>query len=110
MATDDLIIPETEIPKSRIETEDQARNFVDELIQDMTKWRAASSVKIPNPSPVTMKNLQRATWVFLNKQGRVEGALLALLLAGKISERFYMDMHQRTLNALAPTVVGHMGG
>lgn len=101
-----LEIPETIPERAQIETKDQARNFISELIHDMAKCRAACDVWIPDPTAVTVQNQRRMMWTFLVKQGKVEGALLALLMAGKIDEKFYREMHQRAINSLVPSNVG----
>lgn len=97
------------VPQTRIETEEEARGFILELIEDMQKWRAACDVPIENPTKLAVKNLQRAAWTFLVKQGKVQGALLALLLSGQVGQAFYDEMRQRAELAMVPTVVSAGG-
>lgn len=94
------------LPGAKIETETEAQNFVLELIADMQKWRAECNVVFPGKPEMTVIHQRRAMWTFLNKQGQVEGALKAFVMAGLISERCYTELHQIALNTLIPTVVG----
>jgi len=104
-----MLVPE-KLLGERIDTEDQARNWVCELVGDMKLWRAECNVSFPADVPKTAQHQRRACWTFLAKQGKVVGALQALLLTGKISERCYQELNQQAINALAPTVVGNANG
>jgi hypothetical protein len=94
----------------QIETEDQARNWILELVTDMKYWRMECDVSFPSAPDKTTQYQRRACWTFLTKQGKVVGALQALLLVGKISERCYAELNQQAINTLAPTVVGNTHG
>ncbi len=101
-----MLVPE-KLLGEKIESEDQARNWVSELVQDMKFWRAECDVLFPHDAAKTAQHQRRACWTFLTKQGKVVGALQALFLAGKISECCYQELNQTAINALAPTLVGH---
>jgi hypothetical protein len=103
------LVPEKMVGE-RIETEDQARNWIAELVVDMKYWRAECDVTFPSAPEKTAKYQRRACWTFLVKQGKVVGALQALLLTGKINECCYAELNQQAINTLAPTVVGHARG
>lgn len=104
-----LLVPE-KLLGEKIETEDQARNWVQELVVDMQYWRGECNVSFPGDAAKSVQYQQRACWTFLTKQGKVVGALQALLLVGKISERCYQELNQLAINTLAPTVVGNAHG
>lgn len=89
-----------------LDTEEQARKWVISLVDDMKTFRAICDVHIPNPTDIQVKAQQRALWNFLQKQGKVMGALTALLLTRKINEVAYNELKQMALNSLAPTIVG----
>lgn len=89
-----------------INNEEQARSWVEVLILDMQAWREACTIHIPNPTEEKVKQQQRAFWKFLQKQGKVMGALHTLLLMRKVNEVAYNELKQKALNALGPTVVG----
>lgn len=101
-----VLIPE-KLLGEKIETEEQAQKWVLELVQDMLFWRTECDVTFPGDSGKTVQHQRRACWTFLAKQGKVVGALQALLLAGKIGERCYQELNQQAINSLAPKVVGH---
>ena len=100
------IIEELPLPTAKIETEDQARNWVLELTQDMLEWREKCDVVFPDNSAQTAQYQKRAMWTFLEKHGQVIGALKTLKMCGLISDRCYMELNQQALNTLIPRVVG----
>ena len=103
---DKLDVKPTNIPHAEILNQEQAQNWVEELIEEMMVWRRACDVKIPNNKQIAVKTQQRALWSFLTKQGQVIGALKSLKLCGLISERCYLELNQKAINTLVPTVVG----
>jgi len=103
---DRLDVQSKDAARAQIENEDQARNWVTSLVQDMLKARLKCDIPIPDRSEMSVKKHQRRMWSFLTKQGKVVGALQTLLKCGVISEAFYQEMHQRALNTLVPTNVG----
>lgn len=90
----------------KLETEEQVRSWVLLLIEDMQHWRTVCNVYIPNPTEEMVSAQQKALWKFLQKQGKVIGALQALLAVRKINEVAYNEFYQKALNSLAPTIVG----
>jgi hypothetical protein len=96
----------TKLPSVRIENEQQAINFLEELIRDMLQYRAACDIQIPSSNPQMVEEQQRNFWTYLQKQGQVIGGLKALFLSRIISERCYHEMEQKALNTLIPTKVG----
>ena len=96
------------LPRVCLETEEQAIRWVEERVIEMIRARQACDVSIPGDQAATVIAQKRALWVFLTKQGRVTGALEALLLTGRISEICYVEQLQRALNTLVPSVVGRV--
>jgi hypothetical protein len=101
-----LDVNPTDMPHAEIRNEEQAQNFVDDLVRQMTMWRNACDVPIPDKDNKAALEQRRAMWSFLTKQGQVVGALKAFKLCGLISERCYKEFHQKAINALIPTNVG----
>lgn len=91
---------------TEITNEEQARNWVEALVADMQAWRDACNIRIPNPTEMQVRDQQRTLWNFLQKQGKVMGALQTLLLTNSINEKAYNEFKQKALNSLAPTIVG----
>ena len=101
------IIDETGIPEVlEITNEEQARNWVKALLADMQAWRDICNVRVPDNNEEMVRQQQRALWKYLQKQGKVIGALQTLLLTRQINELAYKELTQKALNSLAPTVVG----
>ena len=96
----------TKMPKAEILSEEQAQNYVVELVDEMNHWRQQCNVSIPGNRAATVKQQQRASWTYLTKQGQVIGALSAFKLAGLISDRCYQELKQNATNAVIPSVVG----
>jgi hypothetical protein len=103
---DRLDVGNAEVPRVKIETEEGAVKWVEELVSEMLDWRERCNVIIPGNSQATVTMQRRALWTFLEKHGQVVGALKSLLLVGMISPRCYTELTQRALNTLAPTVIG----
>ena len=92
------------IPKSKIETEDQAINWVNILVNEMLDYRERCNLK---KSTATDKGTKakaiRDFWIFLEKYGQVIGALNALIRVNKISEGFFTDIAMIARNTLVAT-------
>jgi len=93
-------------PKVEIHTEAQAVNYVERLTTDMLDLRAVCDQLTKNPKTPELA-LKRSFWIFMKKHGEVIGALNAFRLTGMIPERAWVELHQKAINALAPTVVPH---
>lgn len=100
---DDQLFLKTKPPQVTIKTEEQATNYVVGLVAEMSKCRISCSLACQNKA-TSVGEAQRMSWVLLNKQGQVVGALNAFRLAGLISERVWIELHQKAINALAPTI------
>ena len=103
---DSLDVKTTEIPKAEIRTEEQATRVVEDFIRIMQGYRALCNVMVPDPGETLARTQQKNLWIFLTKQGQAEGALKAFKLAGLISDKCYVELHQKAINSLMPTVVG----
>lgn len=99
----DRLIPETAPPQGEIKTEAQATNYVERLTIDMLDMRAMCDQLVKRPN-TPEKAVKRAFWIFMKKHGEVIGSLNAFRLTGMISERAWAELHQKAINALAPTV------
>lgn len=104
MTDDGLGIPETKVPQVAISTEAQAITYVEGLIGEMGRLRAACDVPYAGNDVTTIQAIQRMMWAFLTKQGQVIGALNAFRMTGLMPERAYIAFHQKAINALAPTI------
>jgi len=95
-----------DIAIAKIETIEQAREWVISLVQDMQFFRSLCDIEIPNPTSKQVTEQRRALWKYLQKQGKVMGALEALLFTRMLNEVAYNELRQQALNSLAPTIVG----
>ena len=101
-----MIDTKEEVGFEEITTVEQAQKWIIALVDDMQTFRNMCDIKIPNPTHEQVKAQQRVLWQFLTKQGKVMGALQALLLTRKINEVAYNELKQKAINAMAPTIVG----
>ncbi len=104
-----LDVQATELGRKDIQTEEQATQFVLELVDEMVKWRQQCDVQIPDPTAVQVQMQRRALWTFLTKQGQVVGALKAFKASGLLSDRAFVELNQRAINTLVPSQVGAVG-
>lgn len=95
---------------AELKTEEQRQKWLECLIDDMHHWRRKCDVIIPDQSEATVKAQQRASWAFLQKQGKVIGAISAMKVCGLISDRCFQEMNQKAANTLIPTIVGEKRG
>lgn len=86
----------------RIDTEEQALNWVLELVVDVELARAECNVVFPDDRARTVEHQRRAYRRFMIKHGSVLGVLMALHRCGRIGEVAYNELRQRVLNALGP--------
>lgn len=87
-------------------TEDQVKNWILGLVEDMKVYRQRCNIIIPNPTKIQIDHQRRDLWTFLQKQGKVMGALELALYTGSISEVMYEELASIATNSLAPTLVG----
>lgn len=93
-------------PGYRLETEDQCRNWVLELVDSALKSRALCDVVIPGDRATTVREQQKNYRWFLVKHGSALGALMACHRAGLISDVLYEAMRQKIVKMRVPTLVG----
>lgn len=103
-----LDVKHTDVPITKITTEEQARNWVLQLIAEMQYYRQRCDQPLPDNSQVIQK--QRDMWTFLEKHGKVIGALQTLMLCGMVSQRCYQELTQAALNTLIPSEIGRIDG
>ena len=92
----------------RIENKEQAIRFLEEKLAEMQKWRNICDVLIPDRTDAGVKKQQQSFFIFLTKQGQLNGALQALYGTRMIDEGVYAGMTQKAINALLPSVVGQV--
>lgn len=88
-------------PGYRIDTEEQARNWVLELVADVELARAECNVVFPDNRARTVEHQRKAYRRFMVKHGGVLGVLMALYRCGKLGDVAYRELRQRALNTLA---------
>ena len=96
-------------PGYRIDTEDQARNWMLELIDQVKAARIACDVFLGHAQEVTVTAQRRNFRVFLVRHGSALGSLVALHRCGKLSDTAYNEFREIILKTLAPTIVGEIG-
>lgn len=87
-------------------TEDQIKNWILSLVEDMKQYRMRCDILIPNPTNAQIQQQRRDLWTFLQKQGKVLGAIEAMYFTNQISEIMFDELRNIALNSLAPTIVG----
>ena len=98
-----------ELP-GRIQTEAQAINWMEEMIQAVLDARENLDVEIPDDVEATIRWQTKAGAIYYVRHGACMGALTALYRSGKLSEVGYTKMRERCLQTLAPTRVGRVSG
>jgi hypothetical protein len=96
-------------PGYEITTEQEARNWVIELVDDVESARLSCNVVIPDDQAKTVRHQQRAYTKFMVKHGSALGVVMALHRCRKISDVAYNELRQRVIQTLVPTVVGRAG-
>ena len=94
------------IPGYRLESEDQIKNWILELVEESVRARDACNVEFPGDRMATITHQRKAYAIFMVKHGAALGALLAFHRSGKIGDVLYNEMRERVLATLAPTIVG----
>lgn len=100
-----MIGTEPELPP-RIETEEQAIQWLEELVRDTLAARALLNVPIPDARDTKVSWQRRREAIYFMKYGSSLGSLMGLFRTGTIGPRAYSEMRQKVLNSLAPTIVG----
>jgi hypothetical protein len=96
-------------PGYRIDTEDQARNWVIELVETVKAARRDCNVMYPGDQARTAAHQRKAYTAFLMKHGSALGTLMALHRCGKLGDVAYNELRQIAMDTLAATVVGVAG-
>ena len=92
----------------KIETEEQALNYLDSTLTAVTVAREACNVIVPGDKAATVRAQKKAFTRFLMNQGRAMEAAILLFRVGLITDRAYLEFRQRALNTLAASVVGQV--
>lgn len=99
-------------PGYRIDTEEQARNWVMEQVDQVQEARRNCDVRVivaPGgvPDQGMMVDYQRKQYAaFMVKHGAALGMIMALHRCGKLGDVAYNELRQIVINTLVPTVVG----
>jgi hypothetical protein len=100
-----------ENPGYRIDTEEQGRNWVMQLVEEVKEARAGCDVRVIVPPGGTvdkaaMVDYQQKQYArFMIKHGGALGVIMALHRCGKIGDVAYNELRQIVINTLVPTVV-----
>lgn len=90
----------------RIETQEQARNRVIELIRQVKAARASCDVFFPDDQERTIQHQTQAFQRWLMTYGQAIGTVVTLYQCGKLEDVAYRELQQLVMNTLAPTIVG----
>jgi len=93
-------------PGYRIDTEEQCRNWILEIVDSVKTARAMCNIVFPGDQAATVAGQRKAYAAFMVKHGSALGALMALHRVGKLSDVAYNDLRQIVIDTLIPTVVG----
>ena len=108
---DEQQIPLKDRPDFPIDTEDQAVQWMLELVVDVQGARFDCDVFYPGDKTRTVREQKRAERIWLVKHGGALGTVLALFRCGRLSQQAYDKMRKEILDTMVPTVVGvHRGG
>jgi hypothetical protein len=86
-----------------IETEEQAKNWIMELVGQVEQVRMECDVVMVNNGTVAMARSLFIKWMI--KRGEALGALQASKRFNKISDTAYMELRARVLATQVPTVL-----
>jgi len=100
---------EDDHPGYHIDTEEQARNWVIELVEVVRTARRDCNTMFPGDQIKTVTHQKKAYIAFMMKHGGALGTLMALHRCGKLSDVAYNELRQITMDTLAPTVIGVAG-
>lgn len=103
---DKLDVNPSQAPRAELRTKENALNWIEELLAEMTYWRNQCRVAYPSNPELTVRQQRRALWTFLTKQGQLTGALKTLRLMGLLDERAYLEYNQKAINSLIPDLIG----
>lgn len=93
-------------PGYPIDSKDQAKAWVMELVDLAQQSRLQCNVIVPGDDGATVRQQRKAHRQFLTRYGQAEGALMALHRTRLLDDLLYREMHARCLATLVPTVVG----
>ena len=97
-------------PGHRIDTEEQARKWLLQLVDELKTARIACDVFMFKVGSMTVRQQQKNYNTFMVKHGAALGSLVALHRCGKLSDFAYEELRQTILETLKPTMVGEIGG
>ena len=90
-----------------IETEEQARNWVLEIVDEVELLRRQCDIVMTNNGPVAMARRDFMRWMI--KRGEALGVLQACKRLGKIGDIAYTELRARVLATQVPTVIARPG-
>lgn len=93
-------------PGYPIETEEQARKAVLDLVADTEAARKACNIVVPDNAVLTVQAQRKAYATFMVKHGSALGMLMALHRCRRLNDAAYNELRTRVINTLAPTLVG----
>jgi hypothetical protein len=93
-------------PGYEIVNEEQARNVVLDLVNDVESARIACNIVVPDNHHATAELQRKAYARFMVKHGGVLGTLTTLHRCRRLNDVAYNELRQRVIQTLAPTIVG----
>lgn len=96
----------SERPDFEIVTEEQARNWVLELVAGVEQARADCNVEVPGDGAATVTFQRKAFTTWLIRHGSALGTLMALYRCRKLNDSAYEELRKRVMYTMLPTVVG----
>ena len=96
-------------PGYRLDSEEQARNWILELVEGVKVARLDCNVVFPGDAARSVAHQRKAYHQFLVRHGAALGTLTAVHRCGKLGDVAYSELREVVLNTLAPTIVGASG-
>jgi len=93
-------------PGYRIQTEEEARNWMLELVEGVKAARAQCDIIVPARPDIQAETQRRAYRKWLTKHGAALGTLMALHRCGKLGDVAYNELREQVMATMTPTLVG----
>lgn len=93
-------------PGYYVETEDQARNVIVELVSRVERLRLVCNVSIPDPDETLVREQRRVYREYTMWYGHTAGFLVCLHRTKRISDVCYNELLSRLAQTAQPTLIG----
>jgi hypothetical protein len=98
--------PLKEQPDFEITSEEQARNWILELVEGVEQARRDCNVTFPGDQAATVRFQKRAYTTWMIRHGAALGTLLALYRCRRLNDLAYSELRARVMQTMLPTVTG----